>query len=632
MRGILSTDWCTREMRDEEEDEEIAEQAEDRHLRPVPKKKPRKKTSKAWEHFTDGDEGRECKHCGQLFSMTTATGTLMKHLKHEHDAAAKLKRKNEATFEQGKADSMVTKLITSKCLPLSLVDDEDFIELLAYLRPQYKPPRRRTLRRELPKARERLAAAMKRKMRSIAHFSLTLDGWTSTANRSYIAVTVHGVTSEWVLESFVLEVVPVKASETAAFLAMVVREVLEDWGLGQERIVAVTSDGASNMKAAVTKCLKIEWIYCVAHLINRSIRLALESDEVKPILKSAKAITKTFKASPAAKRMLVDRQKALGLKVKTLKIDNKTRWGSAHKMFKRLVASRPAVSACLAALHGLRKPVPADMTSAQWSLVEQLAEVLQPFKKSTKFLSYQHLPTLGAAMPLVARAIDCHLQADEEDDPVVAAFKRDVSVDLTLRWNILDGRASDTLLMAVYLDPRFKTFYFIQDPLKRQQRLSAAATKVASLTRPRAAPGDDDEEAPDVSVESSKYVKDMEELFGAEAVTASTSISAPGDPTAELDRYRGKPAAAVFLPRSTPDVPPKLLDPLVWWKQHESKYPRLAALARRYLSITSTSVPSERVFSKSGWIINKRRCTLSDESVSLLVFLSCNKAHQPSDG
>jgi len=57
---------------------------------------------------------------------------------------------------------------------------------------------------------------------------------------------------------------------------------------------------------------------------NQVVQLALEGEQVWSILKAAKAITKTFKASPAAKHMLAEHQAALGLKVKALKIDNKT--------------------------------------------------------------------------------------------------------------------------------------------------------------------------------------------------------------------------------------------------------------------------------------------------------------------
>jgi len=58
----------------------------------------------------------------------------------------------------------------------------------------------------------------------------------------------------------------------------------------------------------------------------------------------------------------------------------------------------------------------------------------------------------------------------------------------------------------------------------------------------------------------------------------------------------------------------------------------MAALARRFLCITPTSVPCERAFSKAGWIVNKRRCSLSDGNVSSILFVSFNKQHREITG
>lgn len=38
------------------------------------------------------------------------------------------------------------------------------------------------------------------------------------------------------------------------------------------------------------------------------------------------------------------------------------------------------------------------------------------------------------------------------------------------------------------------------------------------------------------------------------------------------------------------------VDVLKWWKNHQKPYPRLARMARDYLAIPASSVPSERFF------------------------------------
>ena len=64
--------------------------------------------------------------------------------------------------------------------------------------------------------------------------------------------------------------------------------------------------------------------------------------------------------------------------------------------------------------------------------------------------------------------------------------------------------------------------------------------------------------------------------------------------------------------------------PLNWWRENCSIYPLLSPLARAYLSIPATSIPSERVFSTAGDIVSAQRSQLLPENVDMLIFLKKN--------
>lgn len=66
-------------------------------------------------------------------------------------------------------------------------------------------------------------------------------------------------------------------------------------------------------------------------------------------------------------------------------------------------------------------------------------------------------------------------------------------------------------------------------------------------------------------------------------------------------------------------------DILTWWKVHESNFPLLAKLARKYLAVPATSTESERLFSLAGLVINYLRTCLTGEHAEWLIFLSMNK-------
>ena len=65
-------------------------------------------------------------------------------------------------------------------------------------------------------------------------------------------------------------------------------------------------------------------------------------------------------------------------------------------------------------------------------------------------------------------------------------------------------------------------------------------------------------------------------------------------------------------------------NPLDWWQQNERQLPILAELARYTLGIPATSVPSERVFSTAGDIVNANRSALKWKNVDMMLFLKKN--------
>ena len=48
-------------------------------------------------------------------------------------------------------------------------------------------------------------------------------------------------------------------------------------------------------------------------------------------------------------------------------------------------------------------------------------------------------------------------------------------------------------------------------------------------------------------------------------------------------------------------------NPLMWWKDYENKYPSIAKLALKYLCISATSVPSERLFQRQEKLFQKKK-------------------------
>lgn len=66
-------------------------------------------------------------------------------------------------------------------------------------------------------------------------------------------------------------------------------------------------------------------------------------------------------------------------------------------------------------------------------------------------------------------------------------------------------------------------------------------------------------------------------------------------------------------------------DPLAYWSHSKAAYPFLYKLVKQFLCSPASSVPCERVFSKAGEILSKRRNRLSPKVLDSILFLNKNR-------
>lgn len=115
--------------------------------------------------------------------------------------------------------------------------------------------------------------------------------------------------------------------------------------------------------------------------------------------------------------------------------------------------------------------------------------------------------------------------------------------------------------------------------------------------------------APDESPPSKKTALDA--LFGDSFIQRQRKSSRESA-REQVTRYRAKDALSLTE------------NAMNWWRSNEKELPLLSTLAKRYLCIPGTSVPSERVFSTAGDILNAQRSVLRSDHVDQLIFLKKN--------
>ncbi|XP_063765467.1 zinc finger BED domain-containing protein 4-like [Eleginops maclovinus] len=501
-------------------------------------------------------------------------------------------------------------MIVQDSQPFKVVDDQGFRALVSLLDPTYVLPSRQTLKSMMEARYREEKQKAKDKVQKATAVALTSDMWTSIHMDSYLAFTCHFVDEEDKLATVLLAVAKFGERHTASNIATVKGSILEEWEIPKAKVMCLTTDGASNMHLC-SSIMEVRHSHCIAHALNLVVKKALKlTPGLEEVRTKARDIATYFRTSTVARERLLCLQNQMGGPTNKLIQEVDTRWNSTLDMLQRLYEQREPVGAALASLQTDVAP----LTSNQYHSISQCISLLAPLKEATVELSAEKHVSGSKIIPLVKmlRHIIATKQRQLTDE-----MARDLAKHLlTLTSEKLGNyEVAGQHALATLLDPRFKTMGFCNTTHQQNgvKKLMAECATVIRQKTPDPAPSDDPTPSTSHDAPSTSDSSGLWELLDAQVLEKRKVKSATANASVETNRYLAEPN----IPRNE--------DPLEYWVKHKHVYPHLFVLARNLLCIPASSVPCERVFSKAGEIVSKKRNRLNPSTVEKIVFLNKNR-------
>jgi hypothetical protein len=229
-------------------------------------------------------------------------------------------------------NNMLTEFICREGLPFRLLDSPFFKAFIAELDPRYELPTRQWLSAELmPSMHNKVKANIESGLRAAKSRALTTDMWTSSSNDAYMGVTCHYIDADFNLHNKTLAVKHTPGKHDADAIAMQFKTVLDDFGMANDHVYAVTDSGANVKKAMTTLLPQVKWRPCFAHTLQLVVNASLNHRSMAGIshmLAKARSIAGHYRRSPTAMVQLQQVQRELNAPVHRLLQDVSTRWNS----------------------------------------------------------------------------------------------------------------------------------------------------------------------------------------------------------------------------------------------------------------------------------------------------------------
>jgi hAT family C-terminal dimerisation region len=551
--------------------------------------------------------------------------------------------------------------------PFSVVEDTGFKKFIESinkgLKSKIKLPSADTIAREATLANEALQQMLRMDIAAnvavsndepFSQISYTIGAWTSIAGKPFLGVTMHYITRDFEMKSHALALRDFPPPHTANNYIQLFSAIIDEYGLGRDTTLFVTTDSASVMINMMEK-FNIPHMRCLSHCINLAVQAdTFDKPKFKELIGDPIKLNGYF-PSTATTRNHIAQEKANALKkagtfndefVKPVQLVV-TSCNSICNMLRSHLRRFPVIASIAGAELDL-EPVKRGKFDALVSYAKTLTRthqailtMLEPISIWTAILQSSTVPTISLVFEARADILK-NLQPDPADPVKAGECRAHLKKVIEKRLNEdvvpikFPAEASGIMMSAplerarthwqmincaALLDVRTAYQHFNSDHLKDQNNLDTIiAFIVRSILLWKSPTKDGDINSSKSGWIEKRFTHKTRNLHNELEIVISK----------ELTSYLQVVETMTTIPQpDSPDLPPidkpleerLKLNPLDFWKRYKSEFPHLASVARSLLAAQATSAPSERLFSNARFIGNRHRSRLTTDSLESCALL-----------
>jgi hypothetical protein len=243
-----------------------------------------------------------------------------------------------------------------------------------------------------------------------------------------------------------------------------------------------------------------------------------------------------------------------------------------------------------------------DLSENEWKEIEYFCSFLKPFFDFTEVMSGSDYPTLGTLLLLLDHLSDHIITTISKTKTL---WIKEVAQEMNIKFSSISENLYNTsAYLALILDPRYKT-QMILDNISEDDLKELLVNEFNSYQNLENLEKLSDEDNDDsiLGGNKRKSIGLLDHMLQKKKKTNNSHTRN------EINEYLMTP------------LEPSNINPCEWWRNHKLQYPLLSKIARYYIGIPSTSVPSEQAFSKSGELISKKRNRLGDRAIEVCMCL-----------